>query len=343
MNISTDVSRRDSSPAARSVMHSSQPRGRGQFLDPRIMKASFLGPRDSPGRQPTRSIRAFTAEFFDVVLNIGEERRKACKIQFRFLKQGLAAYVHMSSFGYTYGRLRRVEFKGAVSGPESVSFMEGGITTTRMMKYNHPPDGNAHFSQDGKVHSYFAKSKPLRTVAGHLFSFHFWGADAFDLAGTKEARPPTSKRATVNLYADPELAADQVAGRIVGWCYPRSVVPLVGPIDPVAGPAEPAAWTVESGEVRQTLVIAPPNPPPVDDLIFFVTFHPMDRSTGPDYPVLVFMGGFNASRDQTRTDSYSNCLALKYSEEEDDFEEMVRLCGSIDYMPEVFHESEGAA
>jgi hypothetical protein len=316
-------------------MHSTQSRSQRQFLDPRISSAS----------RPTPSaIRAFTAEFFDVVLNIGQERRKACKIQFRTQNGRLGVYVHMSSFGYSYGRLRRVEFTGPASGPETLRFEDGGITTTKMVKYHHPADGRAHFSQDGKVHSYFAKSKPLRQVMGHLFSLHFWGADGFDFAGTKEARLPSLKRTTVNLYADKHLPADLVAGRIVGWCYPRPIVPAVGTIVPLADPAQPALWTTaETGEVRQAVVIAPHNPPPEDDLIFFLTFHPMERATGPNYPVLMFLGGFNASRDMSRSDSYSNSLVLKYSQEEDDFEEMVRLCGSIDYLPEVVHESEGAA
>jgi hypothetical protein len=302
-----------------------------QFLDPRILKASALGPRDSIWRVIPTAIRAFTAEYFDVVLNIGADRRKVCKIQFRAQQNGLAVYAHMSSFGYSHGRLRRVTFSGPPAGPDTVDFLDGGTTTTQMVKYHHPADGRAHFSQDGKEVSYFAESKPLRKVAGHLFTMHFWGADGFALAGSKEDRTPTAKRATVNLYADPKLRPGQVSGRIVCWCYPRHDIPLIGPIVPGASLSEPGTWILESGERRQTIIFAPPSPAPRDDLIFLLTFHPMERDTGPDYPVMVFMGGFDGTRDQSRADSHSSCLVLKYSKKDEDFEEMVRLTGSIDY------------
>jgi hypothetical protein len=56
----------------------------------------------------------------------------------------------------------------------------GGKIASHAVKYAHHPDGEAHFSQDGKVLTAIRrKAVPLDAAAGHLFTVHVVGFAAF--------------------------------------------------------------------------------------------------------------------------------------------------------------------
>ena len=87
--------------------------------------------------------------------------------------------------------------------------------------------------------------------------------------------------------------------------------------------------------MRQTVILAPLTQPDRDDLVVLISYFPGDITTGPGYPVMSFVGGWDGTRDQSRPYSYLKFLALKYAKEDEDFEDMVRIGGSRDYVPQI--------
>jgi hypothetical protein len=271
------------------------------------------------------------SEYFDVLLRIGDHGYRACKVQFRRQAGALATYVHfLPSFGPNFGRLRKVELRGPAQGPETIKFTDGSTTTTRLVKFNHPGDGRAHFSGGFGIRRLFTQSRPLRDVNAQLFTLNFWNASGFALAA-----PPKKNSEVVrfdSVYPGAEL--DQIAGRLIAWCYHRSRLPYLGEFNPAASPNEAVTWTLDNGDVSRTVILAPPLQPDHDDLVVLISYFPMDISTGPGYPVMSFVGGSDGSPDQSRPNRYLNFLALKYASQDEDFEDMVRIGGSLDYVPD---------
>jgi hypothetical protein len=136
----------------------------------------------------------------------------------------------------------------------------------------------------------------------------------------------------------------QVAGRLAAWCFRRSRLPYLGDIVRAASPNEAATWTLDNGEIRRTVILAPTAPQPErDDLIVLISYFPADIAAGLGYPGMSLIGGWDGSPDQSRSDSYLNFLALKYAREDEDFEDMVRIGGSLDYVPETPDKAADAA
>jgi hypothetical protein len=199
------------------------------------------------------------------------------------------------------------------------------------VKFNHPRDGRAHFSGVG-VRPPFTQSRPLRQLNSHLFSVNFWDVTGFEFAGSeKRGRERVSLAIQGNGGTEREIA-----GRLAAWCYHRSLLPYLGDFELATDPTRPARWILKDGEVRETLILAPPQPhTDDDDLVVLISYFPGDISSGPGYPVLTFAGGWEGSRDQSQPDSYLNFLILKYAREDEDFDDMERLGGSLDRVPDV--------
>ena len=103
--------------------------------------------------------------------------RKLCLISFN-RKTG-TIYAQFTYFRTDPGALGLVTAEVGPDGSSHIDWLKSGKVSTNLVKYSHPPDGNAHFSQDGSHQTQFrAKSLDLRHDAGHLFEIH-----AFHLAG----------------------------------------------------------------------------------------------------------------------------------------------------------------
>jgi hypothetical protein len=275
------------------------------------------------------------ADKHEVTLGFEGVQRVVCMAQFRYQSGGLGVYVHLSTFRHSFGMLGRFFLEGQPSGPEQVRFSEGGTTTTHLVKYNHPASGDAHFSQDGKVNSYFIEATPLRDVDGHLFTVHYWGLDGFDVLPVQPRKKSHRDRPTVGFNIEaPELAIHQLAGRIVGWCFPRKKFAEMRPERNSSARPHPVNWLV-NGESRPAIVIGPRSYQPDDDLIILLTYNPMETSAH-ESPKLVFIGGFDRSPDRSKSSTHLQFLALKYSQRDEGFDEMAHgLNGTIDRAPNI--------
>lgn len=272
------------------------------------------------------------SEYYDIILTVGNREFRACKVQFRKQAGALSAYVHvLPAFGTSFGRVKRVELLGPAGGPEQVKFTDGGGFTTRRVKFHHPTDGRAHFSGNG-VNPLFTEAPPLRRVNGQFFSLGYWSLDSFAPAKSPGTNTVPMRIPIAKSGSDPK----GLAGRVVAWCFHRSAIERLGIFENVKDPTRACSFISADGQ-RERAVVLSPNVPtnPLDDLILIVTHRKGDIRSGLGYPIITFLGGWDISPDQRAPDAHCRCLALKYAERDEEFEDHFLGDFSMDWMGEV--------
>jgi hypothetical protein len=131
-------------------------------------------------------IRAARAEKFTIQIR-GEAAgrpRKLAKIFFS--RRDGSVYLDFPYFERSDGIVAHVRLPAGLQYPRDISLVEGGKITSHLVKYAHHRDGEAHFSQTGRVVTLVRKkATPLNSYSGHLFTIQIQGLDGFD-----EARGP---------------------------------------------------------------------------------------------------------------------------------------------------------
>lgn len=108
----------------------------------------------------------------DIVINTGGIFRKIAKIKFG--PRG-DIYVFFSKFIPSQGVMSILSLgAGTNEGKADFAKPGHGKVTSHIVKYSHHPDGNAHFSQDGKIRTEIRKkSFPLGDLISHFFTLQF--------------------------------------------------------------------------------------------------------------------------------------------------------------------------
>lgn len=204
-----------------------------------------------------------------------------------------------------------------------VSLEPQGRCTSHKVKYTHHPDGEAHFSQDGKIFTTVRRqSVPLLSAAGHIFTVQAASLHDFQAAiRPKDLAQPTQNRA--NLIVDFGSNLPE-ALKFVGRLYRASALeaPLVGSAPPIIGPILPLS---DSATASQGFCIGKPSAT-LADMVLLITCHIIPRQKG--WSGLIFFGGFDPQErfdDVTRSAGF---LALSYPIE--DFNTVATRIGSVD-------------
>lgn len=104
---------------------------------------------------------------------------------------------------------------------EQIQLEDGGAVTSHKVKYSHHVDGNAHFSQDGRIRTTVrGRARGLRTAAGHIFSIDVQGLTQFAEFDTDEYYGDRHGRGYFELQG-PEPEAVHIVGR---WALLPEVV-----------------------------------------------------------------------------------------------------------------------
>ena len=120
--------------------------------------------------------------------------RNAGRSRVNFKSKDVSLFVSVPYANLGAGRVGVIECPPG--DPESVMFGESAPVTSHSVKYSHHPDGEAHFSLDGKVFTRIRKKAvPLTAAAGHLFTVMVQGLDRFEDLNQKDVA--TSKRGIV--------------------------------------------------------------------------------------------------------------------------------------------------
>ena len=229
---------------------------------------------------------------------IGIQWRNECRDLFQVQFQGVSIFVHFPYQPDAPGLLKRVEMPPGDSHTFNTTDTADG--TTRRIKYSHPIDGRAHFSQDGQIVTTVRnQSDPLDRSAGHFFSVDIAGIPLFRRCGNKV---PKGTSAAVFSYEggnppDPLHCAGY-------WIKLNA--------DNVAGITNSVTADMTDGSRQMGMVIAPPRNSPLHPgfLIIFPRPAPEGLAVEPGEFRLFFTGGFATNLHDVN--SSSSFLAMQY-------------------------------
>lgn len=237
-----------------------------------------------------------------------------CQIQFR--RNG-SLFVQFPYFSESAGILADVRFAVSSEGASVMRLEDTGRATTHLVKYHHPPDGNAHFSQDDKIVSTIRrKSFPL-TNPGLLWELHAFGLYGFEAASKQRVR---KDRAYI-----PAVFTDGLPDRLVlsgDWRLRATVEETLidGPGPTVTIPGR------RNASIKATL-LGPPAGFSLDSYVLALNMGIPPPVESVDRPTMIFMGGWD-SPAAANTNPGTGCLSFMYPVL--DAEELAARIGTVD-------------
>ena len=266
----------------------------------------------------------FRAEKFVLCAVVGGDHYKL--VQVIFQRTDGSVFVSFPYYRHTTGlvSVATIEAHGS-----QMELKPGGKIASHLVKYVHHPDGEAHFSQTGKVFTAVRrKAVPLDQAGGHLFTAHAVGFDAFDtLTDAERQAAPTKRRTILNFDFG---QSRPLAVKVVAQLYPSESFAIQGapPTTPSPGPVP----VVVGGSVaRLAFFVSPPVGRSGANRILVLTAEEWIAEHG-DGPSLSFIGGFDPpehARDVARS---TEVLALTYPVES--VEALREEIGTIDFAAE---------
>lgn len=256
-----------------------------------------------------------------VVVTVTADGHRHKIMQIVFAKDG-SFFVTFPYFKHTEGLLAEVTVEGPPGAQTVMNLAEKGKVASHLVKYSHHTDGEAHFSQDGKVKTEIRRqSVPLTEQQGHIFTVIFQGLRAFESVSAAKETAMSAKRTTLTLAIKDRFPK---AVRIVGRWYWIEDLPIE-PRPPVIGPQLQAVDP--DGNEYKAIIIGSPHD---KKHVLVLTCIPQ-HSVSPVHDLMMFMGGFDPSSRITNSKRPTSYLSFLYPA--DDYEELKQRLGSIDYAP----------
>lgn len=250
---------------------------------------------------------------FDIVARVSGALRRIAKVKFN--RDG-SIYVFFPGFDKTEGVLCRARLSAGQTGQTTLDLTENGRVTAHLVKYAHHPDGEAHFSQDGKVKTEVRrKSMPLQEQRGHLFTIQIQNIESFRLL-------PFPRRDQLTL----ELPENMRALKITGWRHRFSDLKLPEGVVPTGSPK---GIQTSDGVTRVGLFVAPPEGELFDDVVLFLAVEETPLLSEDNAPHLIFIGGFDPTAVTLNHSVGTEFLAFAYPCSAD-FTELKERIGCID-------------
>jgi hypothetical protein len=189
-----------------------------------------------------------------------------------------------------------------IASPGKMHFQlanEESRVTSHKVKYHHPMDGRAHFSQDGKIKTeIWARGlPPLTHSGGHVFTVQVQGLPHFQEMAIEEYDSGTMHLA--------ELQQD----------HPPETIRLVGRFNRLDadGLQQPSVRvrSKSTGREADMLALAPMEGTPLDGFGIFIEVIPQERVGPEDEPFfLSFQGGFEPGMEDPAVEA--SFLVLNY-------------------------------
>ena len=210
-------------------------------------------------------------------------------------------------------------------GSTEVTLTEGGRVTSHLVKYAHHRDGEAHFSQTGRVYTSVRKrSMPLGNYVGHLFTIQFQGLEGFEVATGLDVDLENMKNKPITFNV---INPEPHALKVVGFWYTkrelraRTSDASIGPgVSLVAG-GKPYGSGV--------LLSAPPDASGSGSFLLVRAMSIPPISSEP-HPQLTFLGGFDPDHIVNNPAVPTQFLALSYPAHDPD--SLKAQIGSIDFV-----------
>lgn len=257
--------------------------------------------------------------------NFKGSRRQLFRIQ--FAKDG-SIYIQLPYFNDSRGVLGYITRDPSQEYPASHQLENGKVTTERV-KYTHHPDGEAHFSQDGKVLTEIRrKACPFDEVQGQLFSLMFRGFESFK--EIKDWSKVKRKKNQVHLgfdiaHADSEIRLCNVVGMIES--FDNLCKQTYQQFGKTRNKIHGVTLTGPDGRTMDFRVIR--NPFSLrKDQVLLIGMQILDADSKE--PWLSFLGGFDPESVMLNHDMESSFLCLSYGRL-DQFDDLEKSLGSIDF------------
>ena len=228
---------------------------------------------------------------------IGIRWRNECRDLLQVQFHGPRIFIHFPYQPDAPGILNRVEVPPGSTHNINVTDTADG--TTRHVKYSHPIDGRAHFSQDGQIVTTIRnQAQPLNRSVGHIFSVDIAGISLFRKCSNKVPPGTSSSQFVFNGKHPPDPL--HCAGF---WFKLEEGNP--------EGMTNPVIVDLASGR-RQGIAIAPPQNSPLHGrvLVIFPRNGPEGLAAEPGEFRLIFVGGFAV--DLQDTSASSSYLTMQY-------------------------------
>ena len=263
-------------------------------------------------------LRYLAGEHAVVLIGSPEKLYKVCHL--RFSNQG-GIYVQAPYFQETEGLVGQLNWRPSGKGSVSASFEPGWArATSHLVKLHHPPDGNAHFSQDGKVNTeIWLKTFPLTTGKGYVFQLNMYGIEGHQYIGP-EAGLDKDRVHLPFVFNGPIPDALTVFGQ---WLPRQELLPGKG--EPPRGPL--VKYLESPGVEAQAFLLAPEGTSANPDSLLRVTAGKAPSIATDGKPLLLLRGAW---AEGTPSDA---CLAFMYPAQ--DPEASARTLGTIDRVPKV--------
>jgi hypothetical protein len=172
----------------------------------------------------------FRAERIVCAVTVGGGCYKVAQIVFQ--KRDGSVFVTFPYYEHSNGL---VSYAKLAAHSSQLDLKPGGKVTSHLVKYAHHPDGEAPFSQCGKVLTQVRKTAVrLDEAGGHLFTVHIVGWSEFKATSELEmARGPTARRTLLNF----DFGTETPRGiKIVGRLYTEASFRFEGEPPALPGP-----------------------------------------------------------------------------------------------------------
>lgn len=167
--------------------------------------------------------------------------------------------------------------------------------TSHLVKFAYHPDGETHFSQDGKVKTEIRKkSLPLDKLDGHIFTVSLQNIEKFDEANSPKYNDNFSKKKSVINFNLGDI--DFEALKFVGiWNPFTSLIKNIShPIPPnVIGPQ--FTYKGRKGEQSVGFLIGPEPGNPFNGYVLSLRLSLIPKLNKETETALTFMGGFDCN------------------------------------------------
>jgi hypothetical protein len=211
--------------------------------------------------------------------------------------------------------------------PVTFSITENGKTTRRQAKFTHHPDGNTHFSQDGRMKTVIRRpSFPLDSI-GTVFQLHIYRPYGFD-----DFNPIT--RDLKKAYLRNKFTGTLPEAVVIEaeWRRKADIIANIYPPGQDAGPKTRVKHR-KTGVESTVFFVGQPRGYPLQDHVLMISV----RETAPvpsiTVPTMLLLAGFDPHevKDGDPAVQQTGCLAWLYPAYSlDDFE--MRL-GTVDWDP----------
>jgi hypothetical protein len=262
----------------------------------------------------------FQSERFIFTAQVGNIRHKLCQVFFG--KSDGTIYVTFPYFEIKEG-IASVGINSPFLVRSDINLETNGKVTSYPVKYAHHPDGEAHFSQDGRVKTLIRKkSVALQDIEDHIFTLYMQDLSRFEIDLTLEDHQPKLKRTILNFdFKDKSPKAVKIVGRWFGWksLISRAQGKIMGP--KVHG-------QTPDGKTAPMFLVGPPKDWPMEKYFLSISCEEIDVLDKNNGALMLFMGGFDKPSVINDLSQPSSFLCVSYPAS--NYKDLLGRIGSID-------------